>query len=93
MLILQAQNHRVKLRHASGETYCRLADEGSDADSIHLFPGAHCAHGTFARYSLDFWIRARNMPIQTCLLTTSVQRCHQPRTELHLRAGTGNPSS
>ena len=36
---MQARNHRVKLRHASGETYCRLADEGTSGDSIHLFPG------------------------------------------------------
>jgi hypothetical protein len=40
---VQARHHRVKLRHASGETYCRLADEGMDADPIHLFPGGPAA--------------------------------------------------
>ena len=35
----QARNHRVQLRHATGETYCRLA-EPRYTDPVHLFPGA-----------------------------------------------------
>ena len=35
----QARNHRVQLRHAVGEMYCRLA-EPRNTDPVHLFPGA-----------------------------------------------------
>jgi hypothetical protein len=75
---MQARNHRVKLRHASGETYCRLADEGPDADPIHLYPGAAghwhasgpCQLPT--RQRCCFLRSARSM--WTCALLAAMQR-------------------
>ena len=36
---LQASNHRVKLWHATKETYQDLSDNQTQSDPIHLFPG------------------------------------------------------
>jgi 1-acyl-sn-glycerol-3-phosphate acyltransferase len=62
--LTQAQHHRVKLRHASGETYCRLADEDMDADPIHLFPEGGMTNGRgMMRFSRGFMRFGKGLPI------------------------------
>ena len=39
MLLMQAQNHRVRLWHATRHIYDRLADSTQYTESVHLFPG------------------------------------------------------
>lgn len=62
--ITEAQNHRVKLRHASGDTYRSLTDSSAHPESIHLFPEGGMTNGegmmTFSRGFMRF---GRGLPI------------------------------
>mmetsp|Transcript_7003 Transcript_7003/g.20514 ORF Transcript_7003/g.20514 Transcript_7003/m.20514 type:complete len:442 (-) Transcript_7003:436-1761(-) len=62
--ITQAQHHRVKLRHASGETYCGLADSAANPDSVHLFPEGGMTNGRgMMKFSRGFMRFGRGLPI------------------------------
>ena len=65
---MQAQHHRVKLRHASGATYCQLADSAAHPDPVHLFPGEATAIPMHDEAVAD------RMRGRACSRTSSVRR-------------------
>lgn len=71
--ISQASNHRVKLWHATKETYQDLSDNPTQSDPIHLFPEGVMTNGSgMVQFSRGFMRFGRKLPIVPVALRVSV---------------------
>eukprot|EP00891_Asterochloris_glomerata_P006077 jgi/Astpho2/6077/Aster-04024 len=71
--ISKAQNHRVRLWHATRQIYDELADSTQYTESVHLFPEGGMTNGAgMMRFSRGFLRFGRDLPIAPVVLRASV---------------------